>query len=102
MKFLRIGCLNKNLPQRANAEGVKISGSPLRGHRTLDTAIIPLLGGLVKVYPFGGENNEKEDKHSVLGREGKALVHCGAEERHPQTVLQQHAGQMCIRDRSKP
>lgn len=87
MKFLRIGCLNKNLPQRANAEGVKISGSPLRGHRTLDTAIIPLLGGLVKVYPFGGGNNEKENEHGILGGERKALVHRGAEERHPQAVL---------------
>lgn len=44
------------------------------------------------VYPFGGENDEKENKHSILGREGKALVHRGSEERHPQAVLQQHAG----------
>jgi hypothetical protein len=35
------------------------------------------------------QNDEKENEHGILGREGKALVHCGAEERHPQTVLQQ-------------
>ena len=44
----------KNAPGATNTEGVQISGSPRRGHRTLDTAIIPLLGGLVKVYPKGG------------------------------------------------
>ena len=44
----------KNSPGATNTEGVKISGSPRRGHRTLDIAIIPLLGGLVKVYPNGG------------------------------------------------
>ena len=34
---------------------------------------------------------KKRTNTAFLGREGKALVHCGAEERHPQTVLQQHA-----------
>ena len=38
------------------------------------------------------QNDEKENEHSVLGRKGKALVHRGAKERHPQTVLQQYAG----------
>ena len=51
---LRKGSINKNSPGATNTEGVKISGSPRRGHRTLDIAIIPLLGGLVKVYPYGG------------------------------------------------
>ena len=54
--------------------------------------MIPPPGRLVKVYPFGGENNEKENEHGILGGKGKALVHRGAEERHPQAVLQQHAG----------